>query len=163
MNIYVAVYSYYINNAILTRKKYMLVGIVWHGIGVLCTLSIVFLVPQIVKMLRAQPRKIKICSVCIGIAAGVVNIVFSIVMLTIFDKIIRIDPFPSIFSFMRMITCVIFFYLGTFLISFAFGSALQKFCQTRAVIYVACIVTAILMAQPMVYGWGKFLLNIASG
>jgi len=138
----------------------MLTGIVWHGIGVFCVFGIIRLFRRLREQLRRAGWKVICATLCTGIVSGVVGTLWGFMLS---DMVIRFNPTSDIRMAVRAITGAFLFILGAALVGYATGRALHKICRKDAVFSMALMTSALLILQPVAYGWFMWVWSVLSG
>ncbi|CAK7068334.1 MAG: hypothetical protein DELT_01755 [Desulfovibrio sp.] len=133
----------------------MLYKLLWHGLGIFCTLSIMVCGWKIAKRRHTVTLPILVGSCLLGLFLGVLGVaVFSLIFIFVSDQVAWFMDIP----FFAMMYILAFCYSGT---SFIFGKAGAHFLGNRfsgeSIVYSALIGALLLILQPIAYGWLKIL------
>ena len=136
-----------------------LTGIVWHGFGVFCVFGIIRLFRRLREQLRRAGWKVICFTLCTGIVSGVVGTFCGAILE---DMVIRLDPTSDIRMAAGAISVTFFCISGAALAGYAAGGALHKVCRKDAVFSMALMTSALLILQPVAYGWFMWVWSVLS-
>ena len=130
-----------------------MVGVVWHGVGIACLCGIFLLCRRLREQLRGAGWKPVCRTLGIGVISGIAGMLVGILLREGFDSFVRLDPVSDALLAARMLIITFFFILGALFVGFTAERLLHAFCLPGAVSGIALIISALLIMQPVAYGW----------
>lgn len=138
----------------------MLTGILWNGSGVLCLTVAWRLLHRTIALLRKEHKSTIAYTICLGIIVGIAGIVCAVFMLVpVTNFITGFTMNSDMYFIINLIAGLLFSYFGVFAVGTVAGSLLRKVCHKDALVEIALILASLVLAQPVVYGWFRFILK----
>ena len=140
----------------------MLVGMVWHGSGILS----IPIIAWCIRCLRANLRGRKKATIGLTLALGIViGFIGSIAGGLLFAYLpTTLDNYPApyqdvVFAY-RLCQAIVFIYMGAIPVGAIGGHLLRKYCPPEAILKISVLVATIMIVYPVFYGWGARLLRL---
>ena len=135
-----------------TRNN-ILLGLVWHGGGVLCLYWTINLIGRSYLKLRGQAKTMVRRTIGLGILAGILGVVAASMLVLALDRVVNLDPSADGIFAARLIGTSVLFVLGALLTGLAAEVFFPKLCLQVATCDIALSVALLVILEPVVYGW----------
>ena len=137
----------------------MLVGMVWHGSGILS----IPIIAWCIRCLRANLRGRKKATICLTLTLGVIlGFTGSLAGGLLFGLVL--DNYPDHYQdpamAYRLCLIVVFIYMGAISAGAIGGRLLRKHCPPEAILKTSVLMAAVMLVYPVFYGWGARLLQL---